>query len=191
MTTPELRLGRWTGRCADSAAPVENWELHTYLPIGPRAPGGALFPARARSCGVLTTQIAPNYGTVLSKEKKILALVEAWRVGNPCTETESFLPESNWLSHLAKRPELQGHLFSVRDTVSNPEFAIVTETGAVFKYRLGYGTRKTRGLRLVVIERPSEQEPNEHPVVTAYFTGEIVEGRLLCWRPQGTEGGMR
>ena len=113
------------------------------------------------------------------EEEGELAAVEAWRVENPCTGTESFLHESNWYAHLDKHPELDGHLDSTRDTVSDPDFAIVNDEGTIFKYRRGYGRGRTHGLWLVALEKPLERE---HPVMTAYFTKELVQGSVLCIR---------
>ena len=108
-----------------------------------------------------------------------MAAVEAWRVDNPCTGTESFLHESNWYAHLTKHPEMDGHLDSARDTASDPDFAIVNDEGTIFKYRRGYGRGRTRGLWLVVVEKPLQRQ---HPVKTAYFTTSIRRGVLLCLR---------
>ena len=106
--------------------------------------------------------------------------VEAWRVDNPCTETESYLHESNWFSHVARRPEIQEHQLSARDTVNGPDFAIAVGEGVVFKYKLGYGSGKTEGLWLVVIEEADSQ--GAHYVKSMYFTRDIAEGVVLCLR---------
>lgn len=106
--------------------------------------------------------------------------VESWRVHNPCTGTESYLHESNWLTHVEKRPEIHGRLDAARETAADPDFAVRDEQGVVFKYRMGYGAGKTRGLPLLVIE---EGDPHgAHYVKTVYFTRDIVDGEVLCLR---------
>ncbi len=101
--------------------------------------------------------------------------MESWRTHNPATGTASYLHESNWALHAAKRPEIRDHLFSVRETVSAPDFA-VTRGPTVYKYRGGYGHGKTKDLWLVVIEEPDPS--GAHFVKTAYFTADVVQGTL-------------
>ena len=104
--------------------------------------------------------------------------VELWRTYNPCTETQSYLHESNWTDHAAKRVELQGRLQDVRQTVEDPDFVLQDEAGAVYKYRKGVGVGHFRRLWLVVIE---EADPEgAHYVKTAYFTRQIKEHRAIC-----------
>lgn len=101
----------------------------------------------------------------------------AWRTDNPCTQTETYLHTANWASHLRKRPVLSGHATSVRNTVRDPDFAIVNGEGTVFKYSMGWGLGD---LWLVVIEGA---DPNgAYFVKTMYFTKDIQEGDVLCWR---------
>ena len=105
--------------------------------------------------------------------------VESWRTDNPCTETESYLVHSNWLKHSAKRAEIAEHLSSIKDVVNNPDVAIEKD-GAVYKYKRGYGSGKTMGLWLVVIEKPDPH--GAHCVRTAYFTRNLTNGSMLCLR---------
>jgi len=100
--------------------------------------------------------------------------------GQPCTNTESYLHESNWQSHLAKRPELEGHKLSVKATVSDPDFALRDPDGVLFKYRYGHGSGKTTGLWLLVIE--GADSLGAYYVKTMCFTGEIVPEEPFCIR---------
>ena len=45
---------------------------------------------------------------------------------------------------------------------------------------MGYGTGKTAGLRLLVIEEADPQ--GAHYVKTVYFTREIIAGEVICLR---------
>ena len=105
-------------------------------------------------------------------------MVELWRTYNGCTETDSYLHQSNWDKHTLKRPEIRGLEEAVRETVERPDFAVRDAHGAIYKYRRGLGSGKTRALRLVVIE--GEDEQGLHFVKTAYFTKDIAEGNLIC-----------
>lgn len=107
--------------------------------------------------------------------------MESWRTHNPRTGTESYLLESTWEKHTARRPEIRNHLFAVEETVWQPDFTVtrrhaVTTRHDVFTYRMGYGSGKTTGLWLVVIEEPDPR--GEHRVKTVYFTADVVEGTL-------------
>ena len=105
-------------------------------------------------------------------------MVEMWRAHNGCTETDTYLHEVNWERHVAKRPEIEGLEEVVRETVERPDFAVRDAHGAIYKYRRGLGSGRTRVLRLVVLE--GEDEQGAHFVKTSYFTKDIAEGTLLC-----------
>ncbi len=113
---------------------------------------------------------------------------ESWRTDNPVTEKESYLHESNWNKHVAKRPEIDGHLYSLRDTVSDPDVAI-EKKGAIHKYRMGYGSGKTRGMWLLAIERPDLY--GAHCVRSMYFVPDFEEGTILRFLPRAIGGRER
>jgi hypothetical protein len=106
--------------------------------------------------------------------------VELWRTDNSCTSTQSYLHDSNWISHTEKRPEIRGHLQDVKETVEDPDFAVRDEQGVVFKYRMGFGRGKTAKLWLLVIEE--EDLHGAHYVKSVYFTPEIKDDEVLCIR---------
>ena len=99
--------------------------------------------------------------------------VELWRTTNPSTQKQSYLHESNWESHAAKRVEIREHLQSVRQTVEDPDFALQDERGVIFKYRKGFGKGKFARLWLAVVEQADADDA--HYVKTAYFTSHIME----------------
>ena len=100
--------------------------------------------------------------------------MDAWRTFNPATGTESYLDEGNWRRHLAKRPLLQSHLLSVKEVVSDPDFAFEDEEGIIYKYKFGLARGRAERLWLKVIEGP---EPSgAHHVRTMYFTADLPEG---------------
>ena len=101
--------------------------------------------------------------------------VELWRVLNPCSHTDSYLHDTNWDKHVEKRPELEGHLDSVRETVENPDFSIAVDETRIFKYRRGY----LRQLFLLAIEQRDPRD-GTYFVKTAYFTDSIVPTGKPC-----------
>lgn len=103
-----------------------------------------------------------------------------FRTDNPSTGTEAYLHDVNWHRHVEKRPELSDKLQAVRTTVEDPDFVLRDDKGTVYKYRQGLGTGKTAKLRLVVIEEPGDSR--SHYIKTAYFTPDIVEAELICFR---------
>ena len=107
-------------------------------------------------------------------------MVELWRTYNGCTETDSYLHQSNWDRHVVKHSEIEGCEEATKQTVEDPDFAIQGEDGVVFKYRMGFGSGRRRRLWLRVIEAPDGR--GAHVVKTVYFTKEIVEGKALCIR---------
>ena len=113
--------------------------------------------------------------------------VESWRTDNPCTGTESYLHESNWLKHVTKRPEIGECLDSARETAADPDFAVRDEHGVIFKYRMGYGSGKTAGCWLRVVE---DADPDgAHYVKSVLFASRIMAGEMFCWRRSPGETG--
>ena len=103
---------------------------------------------------------------------------ELWRTNNSCTGTQSYLHRLNWIKHVEKRPELSDQLQSVQATVEDPDFALRSDRGVIFKYRLGFGTGNLVKLRLLVIEEPGQE--GLHYVKTMYFTPTIKDEPVLC-----------
>ncbi len=68
----------------------------------------------------------------------------------------------------------------VRETIENPSIAVRMQDGAVYFYRLGYGTGNRVNCYLRVIVRYDAL--NEGAVRTMWFTPVIEEGEeYLCW----------
>lgn len=114
--------------------------------------------------------------------------VESWRIHNPCTGAESYLHESNWLKHIAKRPEISGCLDGARETVADPDFAVRDEHGVIFKYWMGFGSGKTEGRWLRVVEEADRE--GAHYVKSVLFTSRITVGEIFCRRRSPGETGL-
>lgn len=113
--------------------------------------------------------------------------VESWRTDNPCTGTESYLHESNWLKHVAKRPEISQCLDDARETAADPDFAVRDEHDVIYKYRMGYGTGKTAGRWLRLVEEADGE--GAHYVKSVLFTSRIRAGEVFCRREGPRETG--
>lgn len=103
---------------------------------------------------------------------------ELWRTINSCTQSESYLHSSNWEKHVEKRPEIQDHLQSVRQTVEDPDFVLQNNVGVLFKYRRGFPTNVAARPWLVVIEQAGSD--GAYFVKTMYFTNTIYAHATLC-----------
>ena len=107
---------------------------------------------------------------------------ELWRTHNPSTGLQSYLHESNWLKHSLKRPELNGCLDAVLETVEDPDFALRDNSGTVYKYRKDHGLGgKFSGCRLLVIEG-ADADGKAHHIKTMYFVTRIESHELLYFQ---------
>lgn len=81
---------------------------------------------------------------------------------------------------MAKRPELRGHIESLRMTITVPDIVVRTDDGCDHFYARGHGTGPLSSHYLHVLVREfSFVDDTEHTVVSAWFTRSIEEGVWL------------
>ena len=89
------------------------------------------------------------------------------------------LSRDTWERHIAKRPELEGQLQYVEETVRDPDFVVKARDGSHRYYAAGISGRHPKLYVHVLVRLLTE---NEGTIRTAWFSGAVEEGELEWMR---------
>ena len=97
---------------------------------------------------------------------------------------DSILRSNNWLRHLLRHPELDGHLDDMPTLLSDPDVVVELADGSHHFYRAGLGTGKVADCFLYAVVREfATDDPGSRTVTSAYFTKVLKKGNIVWTRP--------